>query len=66
MFSNLENKFNIYGYNGIVTIDFTLKYFGELYFYMKDEKVHISNGCMSKEQIKKILNAMVDDSILDY
>ena len=33
--------------------------------YFEDEKVHCSNECMSKRFIKKILNDLVDECVLD-
>ena len=33
---------------------------GELYFYIRDDKLYCDNELMSKETIKKILNIMVD------
>lgn len=39
--------------------------FGQFYFYEKDGKIHCDNECMSKEFIKKVLNDMIDDCILD-
>ena len=41
--------------------------FGQFYFYFNDmdEKIHISNECMSKEFIKTILCKMIDEAILD-
>ncbi len=40
--------------------------FGGLYFYVgEDKQMHCSNEFMSKNAIKKILNKMVDDCVLD-
>lgn len=39
--------------------------FGQLDFYNKDDKIHISNECMDKRFIKAILCKMVDDAVLE-
>lgn len=39
--------------------------FGQFYFYIKNDKVHCENECMSKEFVKKMLCQMVDDCVLD-
>lgn len=40
--------------------------FGQYRFYMDaDEKIHIDNECDGKETIKRILNRLVDEAILD-
>lgn len=40
--------------------------FGQYHFYMDAEgKIHIGNECDGKNTIKRILNRMVDEAILD-
>ena len=40
--------------------------FGQYCFYQTDDgEIHISNECDGKETIKRILNRMVDEAILD-
>lgn len=39
--------------------------FGQFHFYIEDGKVHCSNECMSKRFIKKVLNDLVDECVLD-
>lgn len=39
--------------------------FGVFSFYQKGKKLYIANECMKKEFIKEVLNALVDNSILE-
>lgn len=41
--------------------------FGQFYFYLdeQDKKWHCQNECMSKEFIKRMFNAFVDELVLD-
>ncbi len=40
--------------------------FGQYRFYNDDEgQLHIDNECMSKESIKRVLEIMVDNAVLD-
>lgn len=40
--------------------------FGQYHFYTGDDgKIHVDNECDGKETIKRILNRMVDEAILD-
>ena len=39
--------------------------FGQFHFYTKDGKTYCSNENMSKEFVKKVLNAMVDNCELE-
>jgi len=52
---------------GTATFNWGLKGFGfgMLHFYMKDGKLHCDNECMKPETVKKILNMMVDQCVMD-
>jgi len=39
--------------------------FGSYFFYEKDGQIHCQNECMNKDSIKKVLNMMVDNCVLD-
>lgn len=58
-FDKFEDGVSLHGPFGI---DWSLKGigFGQFYFYEKDGKIYCNNECMSKESIKRALNAMVD------
>lgn len=59
MFDQLEDGVSLHK---PFSLDWSLKGigFGQFYFYEKEGRIYCDNECMSKESIKRVLSAMVD------
>lgn len=65
-FDSFDNECTPMG-DQYVTFEWSMKGhgFGQLGFYVEDGKLYCDNECMSKERVKAILCAMVDNAIFD-